>query len=132
MILLDTHVWVWWVSSPEVLSSHAKEIVDNAMVNREIFISTISVWEVALLVAKGRLELTMDITDWIAKSEALPFINFISVDNNIAIKSITLPLPFHSDPADRIIIATAITLGVPIVTKDARIINYFHIQTIWE
>ena len=102
------------------------------MVNREIFISSISVWEVALLVAKGRLELTMNITDWIAKSEALPFINFIPVDNNIAIKSITLQPPFHNDPADRIIISTALTLGVPIVTKDTRIINYSHIRTIWE
>jgi len=131
MIVLDTHVWVLFVSNPELLSKRAKRSLDAAMEEKGILISSISAWEVALLVAKKRLRLTLGVTDWIAKSEALPFITFIPVDNSIAIKSVNLPQPLHSDPADRIIIATAISMGAPLVTKDEKILKYPHVQTIW-
>jgi len=131
MIVLDTHVWVLFVSNPELLSKRAKRALDAAMEEKGILISSISAWEVAVLVAKKRLRLTLDVTDWLTKSEALPFITFIPVDNAIAIKSVNLPQPLHSDPADRIIIATAISMGAPLVTKDEKILKYAHIQTIW-
>ena len=131
MIVLDTHVWVLFVSNPELLSKRAKRSLDAAMEEKGILISSISAWEVALLVAKKRLRLTLGVTDWIAKSEALPFITFIPVDNSVAIKSVNLPQPLHSDPADRIIIATAISMGAPLVTKDKKILKYPHVQTIW-
>jgi PIN domain nuclease of toxin-antitoxin system len=131
MIVLDTHVWVLFVSNPELLSKRAKRSLDAAMEEKGILISSISAWEVAVLVAKKRLRLTLGVTDWIAKSEALPFITFIPVDNSIAIKSVNLPQPLHSDPADRIIIATAISMGAPLVTKDKKILKYPHVQTIW-
>ena len=131
MIVLDTHAWVWFISNPELLSERAKRYVDAAVEEKAIMISSISVWEVALLIAKKRLILTLELNDWIAKSEMLPFFKFIPVDNSIAIKSVNLPQPLHSDPADRIIIATAISLGVPLVTKDEKILKYPHVQTIW-
>jgi PIN domain nuclease of toxin-antitoxin system len=131
MIVLDTHAWVWFLSNPELLSKKAKRYVDAAVKEKAIMISSISVWEVALLVARKRLILTLELSDWIAKSEMLPFFKFIPVDNSVAIKSVNLPQPLHTDPADRIIIATAISLGAPIVTKDEKILNYPHVQTIW-
>ncbi|MEA1867847.1 MAG: type II toxin-antitoxin system VapC family toxin [Thermodesulfobacteriota bacterium] len=131
MIVLDTHVWVWFVSNPELLSKPAKKAINAAMAQKEIFISSISAWEVALLVDKKRLELTLDITDWIAKSEKLQFFQFIPVDNSVAVKSVNLPQPLHSDPADRIIIATAITIAASVVTKDEKILNYPHVKSIW-
>jgi len=131
MIVLDTHAWVWFISNPELLSKRAKRYLDAAVEEKAIMISSISVWEVALLIAKKRLILTLELNDWIAKSEMLPFFKFIPVDNSIAIKSVNLPQPLHSDPADRIIIATAISLGAPIVTKDEKILNYSQVQTIW-
>ena len=131
MIVLDTHVWVLFVSNPELLSKRAKRSLDAAMEEKGILISSISAWEVALLVAKKRLKLTIDVIDWIAKSEVLPFIKFIPVDNAVAIKSVSLPQPLHNDPADRIIIATAISMGSPLVTKDEKILKYPHVQTIW-
>ena len=131
MILLDTHVWVWFVSNPELLSKAAKNAIDSAMEQKEIFISSISAWEIALLIAKGRLYLTLEVNDWIAKSERLPFLQFLPVDNYVAVKSVNLPQPLHSDPADRIIIATAITIGAPVVTKDEKVLNYPHVKTIW-
>ena len=131
MIVLDTHAWVWFVSNPELLSKKAKKSLDAAVEENDLLISSISAWEVALLVAKKRLTLTLELSDWIAKSEMLPFVKFIPVDNSVAVKSVNLPQPLHSDPADRIIIATAISLGVPLVTKDEKILKYPHVQTIW-
>ena len=87
--------------------------------------------KIALLLAKKRLSLTLEVTDWIAKSERLPFFQFLPVDNSVAVKSVNLPQPLPSDPADRIIIATAITIAVPVVTKDEKLLNYPHVKTIW-
>jgi len=131
MIVLDTHVWVLFVSNPELLSKREKRSLDTAMEEQGILISSISAWEVALLVAKKRLRLTLGVTDWIAKSEALPFITFMPVDNSVAIKSVNLPQPIHDDPVDRIIIATAISMGAPLLTKDKKLLKYPHVQTIW-
>ncbi len=131
MIVLDTHVWVWFVSNPELLSKAAKKAIDASIAQKAIIISSISAWEVAFLVAKKRLKLTLDVTDWIAKSEMLPFIQFIPVDNLVGVKSVNLPQPVHKDPADRIIIATAITIATPVVTKDEKILDYPHVETIW-
>ena len=131
MIVLDTHAWVWFISNPELLSKRAKKATDNAINAKEIFISSISAWEIALLVERGRLKLTLDVTDWISKSERLPFFRFIPVDNSIAIKAVNLPQPFHNDPADRIIIATATAIGAPLVTKDEKILKYPHVKSIW-
>lgn len=131
MIVLDTHAWVWFVSNPELLSKKAKRTIERAVVDNNVFISSISAWEVALLTSKKRLLLSMEVADWIKKSEMLPFVNFIPVDNTIAVKSVNFSQPFHSDPADRIIIATAISLGASLITKDERILEYPHVKTIW-
>ncbi len=131
MIVLDTHAWLWWVSSPELLSAAARKTIDQAMAGGQISISAISAWEVAVLVKQGRLELTMPAEDWIARSEALPFIRFIPVDNRIALRAASLPGRIHDDPADRIIIATTIASGGTLVTKDDKIRKYPHVQTLW-
>lgn len=104
----------------------------EAATDRAIYVSAISTWEIALLVSKDRLRFTMDSQDWIAKSEALPFLHFVPVDNAIAIRSVRLPEPFHKDPADRIIVATAMTMGAPLVSSDGRILEYPHVKTIWK
>lgn len=131
MIILDTHTWVWWVSNPEKLSAPARERIEKAVINKNIFISSISAWEVAMLTARGRLKLTMDARDWIAKSESLPFLHFIPVTNQIAVKSVNLPGKLHSDPADRIIIATSIIQGATLITADEKILDYPHVETLW-
>ncbi len=131
MIVLDTHAWIWWVSNPDFLSDKAKQTIDEAVTNRNVLISSISVWEVAILVSRGRLKLTMNPDDWVAASEALPFFDFVPVSNSIALKSVQLPGILHNDPADRIIIATAISMGAVLVTKDEKIRNYSHVKTVW-
>lgn len=131
MIMLDTHTWVWWVSNPEKLSVPARERIEKAVIDNNIFISSISAWEVAMLTERGRLKLTMDAREWIVKSEVLPFLRFIPVTNQIAIKSVHLPGKLHSDPADRIIVATAIIQEATLITADEKILDYPHIETLW-
>jgi PIN domain nuclease of toxin-antitoxin system len=131
MIVLDTHAWIWFISNPDLLSKRAKKAVNTALEDKSILISSISAWELALLVTKKRIKLTLDVTDWIAKSESLPFIQSVPVTNSIAVKSVNLPLPLHPDPADRIIIATALSVGAPLLTKDKKLLGYAPVRTIW-
>lgn len=131
MIVLDTHAWVWWVADPAKLTARARRAVDSAVEHGEVSISSISAWEVAVLVARGRLELTMDVADWVAASESLPFVRFVPVDNRIALRSVNLPAQFHADPADRIIVATALELDARLVTKDDRIRGSGVVTTVW-
>ena len=131
MIVLDTHTWVWWVAMPERLSKAARTAVEKATADGTLFVSSISVWELHLLVARDRLVLTMDTEEWISRSEALPFLRFVPVDNRIAARSVHLPPPLHDDPADRIIVATALTLGARLVTRDRRLLDYEPARAVW-
>ena len=131
MILLDTHVWIWFLSNPEELSHTAKEKIGFEIEKQEVYVSTISVWEMAMLVKKRRLKLTMNVEEWVFASERLPFLHFIPIDNVIALHSVNLPGNLHNDPADRIIIATATNLRASIITKDRRIRDYPHVPSIW-
>jgi PIN domain nuclease of toxin-antitoxin system len=132
VIVLDTHVWIWWLSDPGKLPGRARKAVMEAASDQAIYISSISVWEVALLASRGRLTFSMDAQDWITKSEALPFLHFVPLDNAIAVRAVRLEEPFHKDPADRIIVATAITMGAPVVSSDAKIQKYPHVKSIWK
>lgn len=131
MILLDTHAWVWWLSDPRRLSSTARKAADEAARGDGAHVSCISTWEVAMLAARGRLDLTMDVADWLARAEALPYFRFHPVDNPVALRAVLLPEPFHRDPADRIIVATALSLGAAVVTADDRLRRYPHVRTVW-
>jgi len=131
MILLDTHAWIWYLSNPELLSDRAREAVDAAKKDGGIHVSCISTWELFLLVKKGRLVLTQDETAWVHRAEGLSFLKFVPVDNEIARLSVQLPPPLHDDPVDRIIAATARALGLTLITKDERLLNYSHIASLW-
>jgi PIN domain nuclease of toxin-antitoxin system len=126
-----TVAWVWFVNDPRQLSPSARRAVNQAMARNAIYISSISAWEVARLSARKRIEFKIDVQDWIARSEAVPFFNFVPVDNAIFVRSVLLPGPIHSDPADRIIIATSLIKGMPIVTKDEKIRKYAKVKSIW-
>ncbi|MCI5124371.1 MAG: type II toxin-antitoxin system VapC family toxin [Candidatus Electrothrix sp. AR5] len=132
MIILDTHAWIWWISNPEKLGAAAASAIEQAMQENSILLSSISTWEIALLVAKGRLTLSINVRDWVRKTESLPFVRFMPVDNTIALRSVDLPEAFHADPADRIIVATALSTGMPLVTKDEKIRACSFVQTIWD
>jgi len=130
MIVLDTHVLLWWVSNPELLSKKARNTIERTISEGSIYISSISTWEIAMLVDKKRLALTMDVKDWITRCEAIPYIKFVPVTNGIAIKAVQLTGDIHNDPADRIIVATALSMGVVLVTMDQKLRNYPYVKTV--
>lgn len=131
MILLDTHTLIWWIHESSRLSQKARKAIQYEKENGKLFVSSVSVWEICLLVKKERLQLSMDTDSWLEKIKSLPFVQFIPVDNTIAFKSVFLPGEFHADPADRMIVATAREKGVKLVTGDERIQKYPHVQTVW-
>jgi PIN domain nuclease of toxin-antitoxin system len=131
VIVLDTHTLLWWVNDPTTLSRPAQKVIDAAVKSQSVHVSCISSWEIAMLVERGRLRLALDVRDWICRCELLPFLTFVSVSNAIAIESVRLPDFPHADPADRIIAATALSLGAVLVTKDDKLRTYPHLKTIW-
>lgn len=133
MILLDTHALVWWVAEPERIPAKATRALNAAMRDgRAIGVSSISVWEIAMLVGRGRLSLTMEVDAWLAKVESLPFLGFHPVDNNVARRSVSLDDLASRDPADRMIVATAIEHGATLVTADAHMQDYNRVKTLWD
>jgi PIN domain nuclease of toxin-antitoxin system len=132
MIVLDTHVLLWWVSGSDELSVAAKKAINRTLTQgSEVIVSSISAWEVSMLIDKERLILSMDVESWFDEVSQIDGVRFMPVDNEIGIKSTVLPGDFHKDPADRMIVATARKLAVPLVTADEKIRNYEHVKTIW-
>lgn len=131
MTLLDTHAWVWFVAEPRRLSPRARRHIDRELRGGPLMVSSMSVWEVAMLSERGRLALTIGVADWVAHCEALPFLSFVPVSNRIALESVRLPGLPSADPADRIIVATALGLGATLVTADRRIHSYSRVRTVW-
>ena len=133
MIVLDTHALVWWVSDDDQLSSKAVKAIKKELDDEvgEIIVSSISTWEIALLVEKKRLKLTMDVDEWIQTVSMIDKVRFIPVDNQIAIQSVRLPGEFHPDPADRLITALARHLSAALITSDRKIRNYQYVKTVW-
>jgi len=131
MIVLDTHAWLWWVSQSRELPQRVRRLIDRNAAEHSVHVSSISVWEIAMLAKRGRLRLAMRVEDWLAKCEALTVLRFVPVDNSIFLRSVVLPEPLHRDPADRIIIATALQLGARLVTRDEKLRAYKHVATAW-
>ena len=131
MIVLDTHVLIWWVDGEGKLSRAAALAIKRAQAENAIMVSSITAWEIAMLVDRGRLRLTMDVSSWLSTVDRLSGLRFVPIDNPIAVGSVNLPGEFHQDPADRIIVATARRFGAPLVTQDRRIRSYPHLKTVW-
>lgn len=129
MTVLDTHIWVWWVHGDSRLSqAHAAILQQHERTG--LGISAISCWEVAKLVEKGRLILPRPIDEWMKLALSYPGITLLPLGPEIAIESTRLPRPFHDDPADQIIVATARIHQCPVVTIDKKISGYPHVQAV--
>jgi PIN domain nuclease of toxin-antitoxin system len=123
--LLDTHVWVWFVAGDaSKLASRVVSSTERAVREGRCFVSVISVWELAMLEAKGRVRLGGAIDAWVAASRRPPGVGIAELSPEIAIESTRLPGDVHGDPADRMLIATARVSGAVLVTCDERILTY--------
>lgn len=121
MILLDTRVWIWFVhATPDLSTSERDAIVDDG----EPYVAAISVWEVAMLAARGRLTLAVPIANWVQAALTGSGISVLPLTPEVAVEANHLPGTFHKDPADRIIVATARKFGLPLLTRDGKIQAY--------
>lgn len=128
MIVLDTHIWIWWVHGDTKLSETAIAAI-QAHESDVIGISAISCWEIAKLVEYDRLKLPCEISEWFAKALAYPAVQLLDLTPEIAIASTQL-VGFHCDPSDQIITATAKIYDCPLVTADTKILSYSGVSTI--
>ena len=129
MIVLDTHIWVWWVHGDEHLN---KQQTNWLQENEEhgLGVSIISCWEVAKLVEYDRLTLPCLVAEWLDQALGYPGISLLELTPRIVVESTQLPEEFHKDPADQLIVASARILDCPLLTADARILNYPHVSTL--
>ncbi len=129
MIVLDTHIWVWWVDGNDRLTETQAEII-KANEQEVIGVSAISCWEIAKLVEHKHLEWLCSPEDWFKRALSYPGILLLELTPEIALESTRLPGGFHRDPADQIIVATARVHGCPLVTSDEKILRYPHVETV--
>lgn len=128
MILLDTATLIWMVSETDSLSREALETIEA---HSEIAVSSMSAWEIGMLVSKGRITLDRSVDRWIDDAIRAHELTPVPVDHHIGVLATMLPANPPSDPADRMIIATALRLGVPLVTPDRRLLDYPFCPTVW-
>jgi PIN domain nuclease of toxin-antitoxin system len=129
--LLDTHTWVWWHMRPQNLSKKVSSLIADAGRYKELLLSAISIWEFCKLIEKGRIGISHDPLDWIDSALDMPRLRLVPLTPIIAYRSTVLPQPFHHDPADQIIVATAREENAVILSKDHRILEYRHVQSLW-
>src|SRR5437868_410851 len=128
MIVLDTHIWVWWVHGDSRLTNQQNQWLQQYE-SQGLGVSAISCWEVAKLAEYNRLTLPCPVGDWLKQALAYPGVRLLELTPEIVVESAQLPGAFHRDPADQIIVATARVHGVPLVTADQRILDCGHVAT---
>jgi PIN domain nuclease of toxin-antitoxin system len=119
--LLDTHVWVWWLTPGSPLSSVERAALDTKAGRRELFLAAISLWEAQVLHAKRQLELPLRFADWLDRAADARMISVLPLSIEVVLALDALPASFHGDPADRLIVATARTHAMPLATHDMAI-----------
>ena len=131
MIVLDTHALVWWVGGAGGLSARAKRAIEAAVRQGPVVSSAISIFEIATAVRRQRLQLRASLDEWLKDIRALPELHFEPVTAAVAHLAGTLESEAPGDPADRIILATAIVLEAKLVTADERMSKVRRVEAIW-
>jgi PIN domain nuclease of toxin-antitoxin system len=127
-ILLDTHVLIWAVEKPEELGKNSKSLIEDG--ENEIFISPISTLEIAQLISSGRIEINQTLNSCIKKTLRNLKAETVTFTHETAETAYRMQEPFHKDPADRILVATAVLENLTLMTADERILNYKHASTV--
>jgi PIN domain nuclease of toxin-antitoxin system len=128
MTVLDTHAWIWWVSEPARLGKSARRILDGA---KRVGVPAVCCLEVATLAARGRITLDRPPLEWIHDPLAQPHVELLALTPAVAVKAASFPSTFPGDPADRLVVATAMIESAILITKDDRIRRSGAVETVW-
>jgi PIN domain nuclease of toxin-antitoxin system len=120
-VVLDTHVWIWWLTAGSPLKAHEREGLDRAAENGELHLAAISLWEAQVLHARRRVELPVAFPEWLGRAADPRMVRVLPLDVDVVIAADSLPVSFHGDPADRLIVATARAHAMALATHDAAI-----------
>jgi PIN domain nuclease of toxin-antitoxin system len=124
LLLLDTHVWVWFMLANAELAVSGRNAINRAAASGQLRIAAISVWEAARLASRGRVVLGRPLTQWITEAVSAPGLTIEPLLPQVAVEACSLPEAFHRDPADRLIVATARVTNATLMTRDRRILDY--------
>lgn len=130
LLLLDTHVIVWSLMQPNELSDSIIKTINSAQENGNLLLSSISLWEIAMLKAKKRINIYQPIKEFLKTIVDIDGMNIVDLSSGIAAESTLLVDDFHGDPADRIIAATAIETGAIILTRDSKILSWANLGNV--
>jgi len=130
-LLLDTCAAIWFLEGSSELSTQAIQMIDEAIHRNELFISAITLWEVAQLNSQNRVSLCLSIKDWLNKMIDIPGLILLPITPEVAALSCDLP-GFHKDPADKIIVASALIAQAKIVTRDGLMLKYSKLKNLVE
>ncbi len=130
-IVLDTHTWIWWVTRDRRLSQKARAAIAQGQKKDTLWLSLISVWELAKKTEKAQLVLDRPLDQWLEQATTQPGLHLAELTRAILVESCRLPGPFPGDPADQIIVATARHHEAAVTTKDRAIRTYPHVRSIW-
>ena len=120
-VLLDTHIWLWWLTGATQMSKKDREGLDRMAAHELPFIAAISLWEAQMLVSHRRLIPVEPFDAWIRRMTAPDTVRILPVDADVVVSLHALPKSFHGDPADRMIVATARAHALPLATRDSAI-----------
>lgn len=129
--LLDTHTWIWWHLRPEKLSPKVRKLTAQPKDKNQLLLSAISLWEFCKLIEKKRLGVACEPLAWMEMALQMPRLQLLPLSPAITAGSISLPQPFHQDPADQIIVATARQEKAILLTCDKKILSYPHVKSLW-
>ena len=130
-VLLDTHVWLWWLLGSERLQAHERSALDRLASRAALRVAAVSLWEAQMLHAKGRLALNQAFDVWIREAASAAVVEIVPLDVEVVIALTGLPASFHGDPADRLIVATARAHRMSLATHD-RAIRKSRAATLWK
>ena len=123
-LLLDTHVFIWYVNGNATLNKLAQKKIDAAIQHNELYLASISLWEVSMLAKKERIILDLPCLEWLNRALLEIRAQVLPITSSVAVESCVLPGIFHGDPADCLIVATTRTAGLTLLTRDSRILQY--------
>lgn len=130
MIILDTHIWIWWVDNSSRLTEQQRSWIGQHQADG-LGVSIISCWEVAKAVESGRLGLSKPVAEWLADALAYPGVQLLELTVSIVVESTQLA-GFHRDPGDQMIVATARVYQSALLTADQKILAYAGVNTLKE